>query len=58
MATITREEYVNRLGGFIREQMALLPEGKKNLKFWFEFNKAKKAEFDEVLATEGTTVEG
>lgn len=58
MATITREEYGTRLAGFISEQMALLPIGKKNLKFWVDFNKAKKVEFDEMLAAEGTVVEG
>lgn len=57
MATITKEEYGILLGGYIREQMSLLPEGKKNLKFWFNFNKQKKEEFDAQLETEGTTVE-
>lgn len=57
MTTITKEEYGTRLAGFISEQMVLLPTGRKNLKFWIEFNRAKKVEFDEILAAEGTVVE-
>ena len=58
MATITKDEYSVRLADYIRSQMADVTEGKKDLKFWVGFNQAKKVEFDEILANEGTTVEG
>jgi hypothetical protein len=57
MATITKEEYGVQLADFIRQEMTLIPEGKRDLKFWVNFNQVKKAEFDEQLATAGTVVE-
>jgi hypothetical protein len=37
--------------------MANVPAGKKDLRFWTNFNQVKKHDFDEQLAAEGIVVE-
>jgi hypothetical protein len=55
--TITKEEYGTKLADFIRKEMANVPAGKKDLRFWTNFNQVKKHDFDEQLAAEGIVVE-
>lgn len=57
MATITKEEYDAQLSAYVTEQMATLPQGRKTLKFWVEFNKTQQENFDLQLAANGVTVE-
>lgn len=57
MATITKEEYGNQLAAYVAEQMATVPQGRKTLKFWVQFNKDMQENFDAQLKANGVTVE-
>lgn len=57
MQTITKEEYNAQLYDYIRENLATVPEGRKDLTFWAEFNRNMKENFDAQLAANGVTVE-
>lgn len=59
MATITKDEYMERLLGYVKsELMSLSEENKpKGLRANVQFNKDKAREFADILVAEGTTVE-
>lgn len=54
--TMTQERYHIELSSYIKEQMMLLPEGKKSLSFWTNFNREKKQEFDDFLSGAGVII--
>lgn len=54
---MTLEEYGDQLAAYIREQMATVPQGRKSLSFWADFNRNMKENFDAQLAANGITVD-
>jgi hypothetical protein len=56
MATITKEEYVTQLKGYITDKMKELTHDSEPVSFWIQFNKDRQIEFDDMLAANGVTV--
>lgn len=55
---LTSAQYGEELASFITEEMKTLPEGRKTLTFWADFNRSKKEEFDNFLKDANIVVEG
>jgi len=56
-SVLTPQQYGDELASFITSEMQYLPEGKKTLAFWTDFNRSKKIEFDAFLEGAGIVVE-
>lgn len=56
METITKEQYLDQLSAYITERMASLPEGRRILSEWADFNRDMKDQFDAQLAANGVSV--
>ena len=54
---MTSQEYIEQLKSFTVSKMEGLPKGPHHLRFWTDFNRQCKEEFDAQLASQGIIVE-
>jgi len=59
MAEITKEKYKDDLKAYVKEEILKTykkDEPNKGLRYWVDFNKSKKVEFDDALKAKGDVV--